>query len=128
MAKKNWSTFGGMPVRIETPFELEDFFRMLATQMISRFCEIIVEIYPEGNYPLQEYYTDDTEAIQISIEADIFATEVISLRRDINNYTIQLHTTNGDSIGNFEFDFSSNDPLTKVIHESIKNAISTQFD
>lgn len=115
--KRDFLSIGGMPEKAPS-MNFDDLFRIMVERMLKSFCNTITNAYPEGNYPIAEYQTEETMGVQIALESDVFTTELFILKRNFNGYEIQI-LTEGDCYGVFEYEFPEDDPLCVNIEESI---------
>ena len=116
--KRNFLSIGGMPEKVNS-MNFDGIFRQMTANMLQNFSRVITSLYPNGNYPISEFNSDDNNGVQIVLESDDFETEFFILRKQINGYSLILQTEGSDSEGVFEYDFDEDDTLCKKIDANV---------
>ena len=128
---KDFMLSGNMPLKLDEPLNLQMAFRGLSEQVLSIMFGILSKVnqneYPYANYSLSADSEGNIESgIQLTIEADIFGTDHIILRRHNMGYTVVLMSID-DNIGSMEYEFLDDDPLVSLIPNDVQQYMSDRI-
>lgn len=122
---KDYLSVGSMPHKLDTPLNLQNAFSGLTQQILTMMFNILEKIpqkdYPYSNYELSPDSDGNREVgIQLTIEADIFGTDQMILRRHFQGYTVVINSID-DNIGSMEYEFMSDDTLVSFIPKDVQD-------
>lgn len=122
---------GRMPFKLEESLNLQDAFSGLSGQIIMKMFDLLNDI-PASEYPYAAYTKTSNHdsgiemGIELVIEADIWSTDRISLRRNFSGFIVSI-TSEGDNYGHMEYELSFDDPLVKRIPKFVQDHMETEL-